>query len=213
LQPVVRARRDRPHSRGLLGPYRSIFAQAGVRAVALYALVFTEGLAVFGAFSYQGALLHERDGMEYAMIGILLMLNGLAGMIAARYVGRLVLRLGEVGMLRLGGGLMALSNLAAIAQPALIFFSLAMLLGGAGFIVAHSTLQTRATELVPSMRGTAVSLFAFSLFLGGGLGAAIIGMVVLHLGYTAMLLGVAGVLVIFTLVAGPLLSVGRERAH
>jgi hypothetical protein len=47
-----------------------------------------------------------------------------------------------------------------------------MLISGAGFVIAHSTIQTRATELVPTLRGTAVALFAFSLFLGGGLGTS-----------------------------------------
>lgn len=211
LQPVVRARRERPPTRGILGPYRAIFQQAGIRAVALYGLVFTEGLALFGTVSYLGALLHDRDGLDYATIGILLMLNGVAGMIAARYIGRMVLRLGETGMLQLGGMMMVLSNLVAILQPALIFFSLSMILGGAGFIIAHSTLQTRATELVPSMRGTAIALFAFSLFMGGGLGAALIGVVVAQSGYTAMLLCAAVILGIFTVAAGPLLSAGRTQ--
>lgn len=47
----------------------------------------------------------------------------------------------------------------------------------------HSTLQTQATELSPSSRGTAVSLFAFNLFMGQGIGAVVLGRIVDHAGY------------------------------
>jgi predicted MFS family arabinose efflux permease len=59
---------------------------------------------------------------------------------------------------------------------------------GIGFAFYHLVLQTRATELVPSMRGTAVSLFAFSLFLGRGIGTAVLGLVVTAASYEALIL-------------------------
>jgi len=43
------------------------------------------------------------------MIGALLTLNGVGTMLAARLVGRLVARLGEGGMVRMGGILMAVA--------------------------------------------------------------------------------------------------------
>ena len=55
---------------------------------------------------------------------------------------------------------------------------------GLGYYLLHGTLQTRATELAPAARGTAVALFAFSLFLGQGIGAAMLGVVVDGPGYT-----------------------------
>jgi predicted MFS family arabinose efflux permease len=47
----------------------------------------------------------------------------------------------------------------------------------------HSTLQTQATELAPEARSTAVSLFAFSLFVGQGIGAAVFGRIVDNFSY------------------------------
>jgi YNFM family putative membrane transporter len=96
-------------------------------------------------------------------------------MLAARLVGRLVARLGEGGMVRMGGILMAVAYVLAALQPTLVYFPLAMLLSGAGFAIAHSTLQTRAPELAPAQRGTAIALFAFALLLGGGLGTFVAG--------------------------------------
>jgi predicted MFS family arabinose efflux permease len=39
-------------------------------------------------------------------------------------------------------------------------------LGGFGFYMLHNTLQTKATEMYPRARGTAISAFALSLFCG-----------------------------------------------
>jgi len=43
-------------------------------------------------------------------------------------------------------------------------------LGGLSFYLLHNTLQANATQMHPAMRGTAVSLFASSLFCGQSLG-------------------------------------------
>jgi predicted MFS family arabinose efflux permease len=62
---------------------------------------------------------------------------------------------------------------------------------GFGFYMLHSTLQTKATELAPGARGTAVSLFAFMLFLGSATGTGALGLAIEAVGY-AMPLTLAG---------------------
>jgi predicted MFS family arabinose efflux permease len=62
---------------------------------------------------------------------------------------------------------------------------------GFGYIALHTTLQTRATELAPEARGTAVALFAFFLFLGGAIGSAIFGPLVDH-GWHRLFLMICG---------------------
>jgi predicted MFS family arabinose efflux permease len=74
-------------------------------------------------------------------------------------------------------------------------------------VIAHSTLQTHATELVPTLRGTAVALFAFALFLGGGLGTYIAGIAIEQWGFPATLHGTAIVVAIFTILSGPLIRI------
>jgi predicted MFS family arabinose efflux permease len=76
---------------------------------------------------------------------------------------------------------------------------------GAGFALCHSTLQTRATELAPEARGTAISLFAFSLFLGSALGTAFLGQLLSASGYDAILL-VSGVALLALAVLAPRLT-------
>jgi predicted MFS family arabinose efflux permease len=56
----------------------------------------------------------------------------------------------------------------------------------------HGTLQTRATELAPQARGTAISLFAFFFFLGQATGPQLLGTVLKSQGYGVAFI-VAGV--------------------
>jgi predicted MFS family arabinose efflux permease len=130
-------------------------------------------------------------------------------MLAARVVGRLVARLGEVRMLRLGGVLMVLGYVLAALQPTLAWFPPAMLLSGIGFSLARSTLQIRATELAPEQRGTTVALFVFAFVLGGALGTAAAGQAITIIGFGATLLATATILAIFTISAGPVLRLSK----
>jgi predicted MFS family arabinose efflux permease len=211
--PSQTERVAQPRPKGVLGPYRAVFDKAGARAVALYTLVFIEGMTVTSTQGYLGALLFERDGLSYATIGLLLTLNGVASLLTARLVGRLVTRLTERGMLLIGGTLLMVSYLLVNLQPTFVFFSLAMLLSGAGFVIGHSTLQTRATELVPSQRGTAVSLFAFSLFVGGGVGTWLAGLSIDAVGFPLTIIGTAVSIAIFTALSWPLLTIGQRPGH
>jgi len=208
-RPVRRSRARVARPPGLLGPYLKIFELAGWSAAALYLLVFVEGFAATSTLGYLGAFLFERDKLSYAAIGLLITISGVASMLTGRIVGRLVLRIEEQGMVLLGGTLLSISYFLVGLRPLLLFFPLAMLLAGSGFVIAHSTLQSRATELVPSMRGTAVALFAFSLFLGGGLGTYVAGLAIEGLGFPITLIGTGAVLVGFTLLSQPLLRIIR----
>ena len=88
---------------------------------------------------------------------------------------------------------MGAAYVTAAVIPNWPFFLVSMLLAGSGFVLCHSTLQTRATETFPQARGTAVALFAFSLFLGGGVGTALVGTIIDGIGYIATLI-VSGIL-------------------
>lgn len=50
----------------------------------------------------------------------------------------------------------------------------AALLLGAGWAFLHSTMQSWATDVVPTARATAVSLFVAALFVGGAVGTALV---------------------------------------
>ncbi|BAY08570.1 MFS transporter [Calothrix sp. NIES-2098] len=172
-------------------PYFQLIAQPVARTVIIG--VFIEGFCLFGGFAYVGAFLRDRYSLPYVAIGFMISGFGLGGLIYSRCVRWLVQRLGEKGLMGFGGVFMCISFLAiALLQNWVLFIPLNILMG-LGFYMMHSTLQTQATELAPEARGTAVSLFAFNLFIGQGIGAAAFGRIVDNYGYIPcfMITGVA----------------------
>ncbi|AFY42046.1 MFS transporter [Nostoc sp. PCC 7107] len=162
-------------------PYYQLLTQPTARTVII--AVFIEGFCLMGAFAYVGAFLRDRYGLPYVTIGFMLSSFGLGGLIYSRSVKWLVQRLGETRLMGVGGWSMCICFLAiALLHNWLLFIPFCTLMGLA-FYMMHSTLQTQATELAPEARGTAVSLFAFNLFIGQGIGAAVFGRVVDNFGY------------------------------
>lgn len=163
------------------------------RMLPLLLLIMVEGFIYNGVFSYLGGYLNHRFALGSLAIGLLLGFAGVTQLSAARVLRYLVLRLGERRLILVGGGMMGAAYVVAALVPRWPFFLVSMLLAGAGFVLCHTTLQTRATETFPQSRGTAVALFAFALFLGGGVGTALIGGIIDGVGYIATLI-VSGVL-------------------
>ena len=65
---------------------------------------------------------------------------------------------------------MALAFATMVLTPSWHFVPPACLIAGFGFYALHNTLQTNATQMAPKARGTAVALFACSLFFGQSIG-------------------------------------------
>jgi predicted MFS family arabinose efflux permease len=181
-----------PRGRGSAASYRGYVLLLRDRTARLVlAAVFVEGICCFGPLAYFGAMLRDGFALPYATIGLLLSGYGLGGLLYSRSVRWLLKHLGETSMMR-GGVIMvgvALSLIGAIAWWWL--FAPAVMLLGFGFYMLHSTLQTKATELAPGARGTAVSLFAFMLFLGSATGTGALGLAIEAVGY-AVPLTIAG---------------------
>jgi predicted MFS family arabinose efflux permease len=78
-----------------------------------------------------------------------------------------------------------------IPRGPVALYGVAIAMLGLGYVALHTTLQTRATELAPEARGTAVALFAFCLFMGGSVGSAAFGPLVAH-GWHRLFLGICG---------------------
>jgi predicted MFS family arabinose efflux permease len=167
--------------------------------------VFVEGAAFFGGLGYLGALLHDEYGLSLNEVGLVLVLDGLGLLVTSRLLGRIAPRLGEnrmilTGALFMGGAyllVLVVANWQAVVPAAVLL--------GAGFALCHSTLQTRATELAPEAMATAISLFAFSLFVGSAAGTAVLGQLVESRGYGALLLS-CGVALVLLGVAAPRLT-------
>lgn len=192
-----RARRtspERPGTQGRLSlrPYAVVLSRPAGRFVVLAALV--DGAALFGPTPFLGAFLHEQHGLSYARVGLVLALIGVGSFAYTRLATRLVARLGERGLVSIGGVAIAASYAAIGLVPTWPWAAgLIALLGGA-FFMLHGTMQARATEAAPEARATAVALFAMALFLGQSVGAVAIGAMIGWAGYAAgFMLAAAGV--------------------
>ena len=79
--------------------------------------------------------------------------------------------------------------------------AIGVLLLGLGFMFAHSSLLTTATQFAAKARGTAMSLVAFAFMVGGAIGTALGGRIIEATSYHEFyLIGGVG-LVVLTLVA------------
>ncbi|HSI58242.1 MAG TPA: MFS transporter [Ideonella sp.] len=165
----------------------------------LLATVFLEGMCLYGPFAFIATHLHQTFGLSLATAGSLVLLYGLGGASFALGSGVLVARLGEAGLARWGGALLAGSLLVIAFAPAWPWSIAGCLFAGLGFYMLHNTLQVNATQMAPERRGAAVSAFAACFFLGQSAGVAIAGLVVEQLG-TAAAIGLgAGALVVIAM--------------
>ena len=172
----------KPGRKFSLAPFVVLLQRADARLV--LGAVFVEGFFVFGGLAFLGASLKDRYAfLRYDQIGLMLAGYGVGGLAYSFLVKRFVARLGEPGIFLLGGTLLAMSFTAIALLPSFWAFLPAIVVLGMGYFTMHGTLQTRATELSPEARGTAVSLFAFCFFLGQALGAAALGRVIASTGY------------------------------
>lgn len=175
-----------------LGPYGRLLRYGRVWWV--IGTVFVEGLCFFGSFAYLGAFLRDHYGLEYWLVGAILGGFGVGNILYSRFVKLWVNRLGESGLLRWGGVIMALGwlGIAGILSWPLAF---PLVIGlGLGYFMMHSTLQTKATELNPAARGMAFSLFALMLFMGQGSGSALYGYLLDHGGSYLQIFWISGLL-------------------
>lgn len=132
--------------------------------------VFAEGVVVFGLMPYVAALLEARDmgGMREA--GFVVAGLGIGGIVYTLLVPFLLARIGQAGIVRLGG-IIALFGYAAVPlAPSWPLQMLAFGAAGLGFYMVHNALQLLATELAPQSRGSATAMHAFWFFLGHAMG-------------------------------------------
>ncbi|MEO5696645.1 MAG: MFS transporter [Burkholderiaceae bacterium] len=193
---ALSVRRTEGHAmRRVIDEFSKVVAQPWARVVLL--TVFLEGAFLYGAFAFIAAHLHQRFGVALATAGSVVMLFGFGGLLFAIASATLVRELGEVGLSRYGGVLLAASLFAIGVAPTWWWALPACFVAGLGFYMFHNTLQMNATQMAPERRGAAVSAFASSFFLGQAVGVALVGAVVGTLG-TGMAIagGAVGVLAV-----------------
>lgn len=157
-------------------PAASFFAQTwpiitGRWSRVVLLIAFAEGAAGFGVLAMWASHLQRAIGMSASGSGAVVAVFGVGGMLYMATARRLILRLGQHGLSQVGGALMGLCALVVAFAPMWQPILPASLLAGFGFFMFHNTMQANAAQMAPGARGTAVSLFSASLFMGQSAGA------------------------------------------
>lgn len=185
-------------SRGFVADYLVVLSNPFARHILIIAVM--EAALAWGAFAYIGADLHARFALSYTLVGISVGFFGLGGLIYAALVRQFVNRLGQVG-LTLGGGLVIAAAYALLAvEPVWWLAPPAATAVGLGFYMFHNTLQTKATQMTPDARGTALAFFTSALYLGQTVGVAAGALAIDRFGAIPLYVGTAA--------AFPLLALG-----
>ena len=155
-----------------------------------------EGALVFGALAFMPTHLHQQFGLSVVAAGSVMMVYGVGGLLYSQMARRWLAWLGERGLVRTGAALVVVGLLVLAWGSGVWLGMLSCLMTGLGFYMLHNTLQVQATQMAPAARGSAVTLFACSLFFGQSTGVLIMAQSVdmgwLAYAFTAAALGVTG---------------------
>jgi MFS transporter, YNFM family, putative membrane transport protein len=186
--PEVRAEPVRPPSpRGHLHDLRQVVEEPWARWVLVVVLV--EGAFAFSGLAFLPAFLVREFGLGLASAAAIVALYGIGGFFYVFAARPLLRRCGESGIALTGGLAMGLAWILLAIGDSWMLALPASLVGGLGFYMLHGTLQTHATQMVPALRGTAVSLFAMTLFLGISIGVAVASELVDRIGSRPVFMG------------------------
>jgi predicted MFS family arabinose efflux permease len=134
------------------------------------ALAFAEGAVVLGVLTLLPSAV-EAAGATTAVAGAVTAVYGAAVFAGSGLVGRLSRRLHPSRLIAIGAGsALAACAVLALSRSPVAALGVTLLLGLA-WTSMHSSLQTWATEVLPAVRATVVSLFAGSLYIGSSLAA------------------------------------------
>jgi predicted MFS family arabinose efflux permease len=189
FNPQTRVSGKSVDSRSFVGNYAAVLSNPFARII--IAVGFLEGGLAWGAFAYIGASLHLQFGLSFTLIGLTVAFFGVGGLIYAGLVRLFVYRLGQIALPIVGGCLITAAYVVLAFQSVWWLAPIAVTGIGLGFYMFHNTLQTVATQMTPEARGTAVSIFSSSLYLGQTAGVALGALVIDRAGAMPVFLGTA----------------------
>jgi predicted MFS family arabinose efflux permease len=175
-----------------IAPARDILRTHWPRVV--LAAVLAEGIFLLGPLAYLPAYLHQRFGLALSVAASYIALYAIGGVVYAMVAQHIVRRFGERRMVLWGGIVVGAGFLAWWLTPRGWVAAPVALAVGFGTYLYHNTLQTHGTQMAPAARGTGMSLFAFSFFVGQAIGVWLAGQAFDRFGATPVLLVPAVVL-------------------
>jgi predicted MFS family arabinose efflux permease len=137
-----------------------------------------ETFLFFGAFSFLGAYLKLRFDLSLSLIGLILAGFGIGGVLYAIGARRLLREFGQRGLVLAGGVACFAFYTLAMLTPVWQTFIVCTIGLGFSFYMLHNTLQTKASEMSPEMRGSGLALYSSGWAMGQALGVAAMGLAI-----------------------------------
>jgi len=162
--------------------------------------IFLVGFAVFGSFSYAGHYVQSVTGLPLVLVGLVVTAFGAGAVAASKLIPLLRPRLGKA-FLPMAGVLGAVSLVLLVFTKAIVLMVLGFAGFGIAFVALQSTLIMGAQARLPQLRGTAMSLASFGMFVGGATGAAVNGLINDAFGPSVIYAPAAGMILIAALIA------------
>lgn len=163
---------------------RAVLSERWARLILLVTAI--EGLFTLAGFAFVPAYLHMRFGIGIGAAGAVMAMYGGGGLAYVTLSSVLIRRFSPGSLARLGGALLGAAFAIVAGGSRWEWSVLGCFLGGLGFYMLHNTLQTEATQMAPQARGTAVGLFAASLFFGQALGMELAAVMIDAFGETSL---------------------------
>ena len=158
-------------------PYVNILKNPS--SVIIYALVIFEGVFLIGSFSFLGGFIKQLFEFNNFIIGMVMTAFGVMALIAGKKSGVIAAKIGRKKTVVTGLGFAFIADILLVTMGSILpIMVIAVGMMGFGFMMAHSTFLTIATEFASKARSFAMSLVAFCFMGGGGIGTAIGGRIV-----------------------------------
>lgn len=191
-------------------PYLALLGHGA--SLRTYAMILLEGVFLLGSFSYLGAILSARFGLSFLAIGAVMTAFGVAAVIAGRTSAAVAGRMGRTRTVAFGLALAATADaLVFVGGSSLVVTTIGVFALGFGFMTAHSTLITIATQFAAKARGTAMSLVTFAFMIGGAAGTQLGGRIADAASFQVMYAVFGGGLLALALAALPALRSADAR--
>ncbi len=188
----------------LKNAYRDAFVNPDL--LRTVSIIFLVGFSVFGSFTYAGKYVEKQTEYNILWVGLILTCFGLATVVGGRKSGALRQKMGN-RLLLFAGSLACISLAFMGLWSAPVFLSLSLTGFGLGFIMIQPTLVATAQQLMPTRRGTVMSLASFNMFLGGGIGTFVNGKIFTAWGFWAIFIFAAA----FIFFAGAIATMHLQR--
>jgi predicted MFS family arabinose efflux permease len=183
--------------------YRDAFANPAL--LKTVSIIFLVGASVFGSFTYAGKFIETRTGYNILLVGLILTFFGLGTVVGGRKAGILRQRFGNK-LLLAAGTVAGIAWAFMGAWHSALLFSISLAGFGLGFIMIHPALVATAQQLMPTRRGTVMSLASFNMFLGGGISTFINGKILGAWGFEPVFMIAAALVFLASVTATVLLQ-------